>query len=221
MGQPSIFSMETDPELGTIDFGADMPTNAVPASGDARVTSNTVQDSVHFIQSYDGSLSRGSAIEALIQLAHGLKREGFQEASQIVWALAIVDEGGSNPKARSYAISLGREAEKTCSVYSPAQMTVLVENLHKLAWGSEEQGLVERIKTNFHEHVRTRTSPLTLTEQSPRSKSHEVEPAFAEERVSLELALEPEHEVTVVSSLCSCLRKLFCCEWRNTRPHSP
>lgn len=75
------------------------------------------------------------------------------EASRVLWALAILEEVSNHSNAHRFAIELGEEAAQRFHEYSPAQMASFVNSLSRLVKAPEEDELVGKITTNFSDYA--------------------------------------------------------------------
>lgn len=74
------------------------------------------------------------------------------EASKVVWALAILDEASAG-KAHTFLISLAREVSGRYHEFSPSQMVTFISALSRLVRGNEEDDLVGKITTSFSDYA--------------------------------------------------------------------
>jgi len=104
---------------------------------------------------YERRMMHASLTSALVdRLVRCPPREiAADEASKVLWALAMLEEVRDNANAHSLAIELGEEAAKRYNEFSPAQMATLVNSLSRLVRAPEEDELVAKITTNFSDYA--------------------------------------------------------------------
>jgi cold shock CspA family protein len=92
------------------------------------------------------------------------------EASRVLWALAVLEEVGSHMDAHRFAIQLGEQAVTRFSEFNPAQMAGFVNSLSRLVRDPSEDELVGKITTEFSNYALGGTGAL------PRFAPHELQP---------------------------------------------
>lgn len=90
------------------------------------------------------------------------------EASRVLWALAVLEEVSGHTQARQFAMDLGKQAAKRFSEFTPAQMAGFVSSLSRLVRSPEEDKLVGKITEQFSDYALGGTGAL------PRFAPHEL-----------------------------------------------
>lgn len=90
------------------------------------------------------------------------------EASRVLWALAVLEEVSGHAQARQFAMDLGKQAAKRFSEFTPAQMAGFVSSLSRLVRSPEEDKLVGKITEQFSDYALGGTGAL------PRFAPHEL-----------------------------------------------
>lgn len=75
------------------------------------------------------------------------------EASRVLWALAMLDEVRNHTTAHHFVIQLGEEGANRCHEFTPPQMASFVNSLSRLARGHDEDELVGKITTKFSDYA--------------------------------------------------------------------
>eukprot|EP00434_Breviolum_minutum_P027564 symbB.v1.2.024381.t1/scaffold2305.1/size121121/4 len=96
----------------------------------------------------------GSLTRALIdRLVHIPAEElAADEAANVLWALAALEEAKSHRRAYEFAFQLGMQAKKRYMEFSPSQMATFVSALSRLVQQPSEDELVCQIVTQFSEY---------------------------------------------------------------------
>eukprot|EP00435_Cladocopium_sp_Y103_P030284 s469_g7.t1 len=96
----------------------------------------------------------GSLTRALIdRLVHIPAEElAADEAANVQWALAALEEVKTHPRAHQYAFQLGQQAKKRYMEFSPSQMATFVSALSRLVQQPSDDELVCQIVTQFSEY---------------------------------------------------------------------
>jgi len=93
----------------------------------------------------------GALVDRLVQIPP--RDLTADEASRVLWALAILDEVRGHNNAHRFAMDLGGEALKRCHEFNPSQMASFVNSLSRLVRSSEEDELVGKITMSFSDYA--------------------------------------------------------------------
>jgi len=90
-------------------------------------------------------------VDRLVIFAPGMLTS--DEASKVLWAMAVVEEINSHQNAHRFAMELGKEAVNRLHDFSPAQMANFVGSLSRLVKQADEDELVAKITAQFSEYA--------------------------------------------------------------------